>query len=412
MMKNRISWLLLGLLINVQTFGQEFAFEAPIGAVSDSGYYRIALSPELMGQARIDLSDIRIYDQTGEEQAYLIRQEQALSAQSLFKEYEILDKAYKEDAISHLIFSNPDKRPIDNVSFLVKNTEVKKRARLSGSDDQENWFVIKDNYLLHAMQSQDETSEMKMLNFPLSDYAYFKLEINDNWRLPINILKVGYYDRQSVKGLTSSFNCPITRQMDTLKTSSIQVVLPQPMYLEQLKFSLSGEDYYLRTAIVKAKRNGVDRKKNPYEYFETLASFELNSNSENMVAFNGTVVQELLIEIDNRDNHPLKMDSIKASFLSKYLVGELLPQMKYNLKFGNESLRKPDYDLKAFASQIPNDIPRVAHGSIVDIRPVEDPSVASGFWGNKYLVWFVIAIVGFGLTYISLKMVKEIGGEG
>ncbi|WP_456461758.1 hypothetical protein [Reichenbachiella sp.] len=410
MMKSRIGWL-LGLLISVQAFGQEFAFEAPIAAVSDSGYYRIALSPELMGQAQIDLSDVRVYDHTGEEQAYLIRQERAVSTQSLFKEYEIIDKAYKEDAISHLIFSNPDKRPIDNVSFLVKNTEVKKRARLSGSDDQENWYVIKDNYLLHAMQSQEETSEMKMLNFPLSDYAYFKLEINDNWRLPINILKVGYYDRQSVKGLTTSFDCPISKQKDTLKTSSIQVVFPQPMYMEQLEFSLSGEDYYLRSASVKVKREGIDRKKNSYEYFETLATFELNSNSENAVAFNGTVVQELLIEIDNRDNHPLKVESIKASFLSKYVVSELLPQMKYALKLGNESLRRPDYDLKAFASQIPNDIPRVDHGAMVDIRPAEDPAVVSGFWGNKYLVWFVIAIVGFGLTYISLKMVKEIGGR-
>lgn len=410
MMKNRIGWL-LGLLISAQAFGQEFAFEVPIAAVSDSGYHKVSLSSELMGKAQLDLRDLRVYDQSGEEQAYLVRRESAVSSQSLFKAYEIINKAYKEDAISHLIFSNPDKRAIDNVSFLVKNTDVKKRARLSGSDDQENWYVIKDNYLLHAMQSSDETSEMKMLNFPLSDYAFFKLEIDDNWRLPINILEVGHYDRQLEKGVRTGFDCPIVSQKDTLKTSSIKVVFPEPMYMEQLQFSLSGEDYYLRPTTVKVKREGIDRKKNKYEYFQSLASFDLNSNSENSISFSGAIVQELLVEIDNRDNHPLKVESIKASYLNKYVVCELLPEVSYTLKFGSASLSTPDYDLKAFSSQIPKDIPSINHGAIVDIRPTEEVPIESGFWSNKYLVWFVIAVVGFGLTYISFKMVKEIGSS-
>ncbi|WP_420580871.1 hypothetical protein [Reichenbachiella sp.] len=408
MMKSRISCL-LGILVSVQVFAQEFGFEAPISTVSDSGYHKIPLSPELLGRAQLDLSDIRIYDEKGEEQAYLIRHENAMSTQSLFNEYEILEKAYKEDAISHLIFNNPDKQPINNVSFLVKNTDVKKRARLSGSDDQENWYVIKENYLLHAMQSQEETSEMKILNFPLSDYAFFKLEIDDNWRLPINILKVGYYDRQLEKGVRTVYDCPIVSQEDTLKTSSIKVIFPEPVYMEQLQFSVSGEDYYLRPTIVKVKKEGIDRKKNEYEYFESLGSFELNSNSENSISFGGAIVQELLIEIDNRDNHPLKVESIKASYLNKYTVSELQPGSSFTLKFGNESISKPDYDLKAFADQIPADIPTTSHGEIVDLRPKKEDSEASGFWSNKYLVWFVIAIVGFGLTYISFKMVKEIG---
>lgn len=406
-MKSKISCL-LGLLVSVQVLGQNFDFEARVSAVTDSGYHKIALSPELLGLTQLTLSDVRIYDQKGEEQAYLIRQENAVSMQSLFNEYDIIDKAYKEDAISHLIFMNPEKRPIDNVSFLVKNTDVKKRARLSGSDDQENWYVIKDNYLLHAMRSEEETSEMRMLNFPLSDYAYFKLEIDDNWRLPINILKVGYYDRQLQKGARTSYDCPNVSQKDTLKVSSVKVVFPVPVYVEQLQFSVSREDYYLRPTSVKVKREGIDRKKNKYEYFESLSSFKLNSNSENIISFGGTIVQELLLEIDNRDNHPLKVESIEASYLNKYVVCELQPGTSYTLKFGNESLNKPDYDLKAFANQIPADIPMVNHGEIVDLRPKEDELVESGFWSNKYLVWFVIAVVGFGLTYISFKIVKEI----
>ncbi|MEP2026790.1 MAG: hypothetical protein ABJH98_05170 [Reichenbachiella sp.] len=407
MMKSKIVGVVV-LLWSTLAFGQEFKFTADLPVVADSGYYRVLLSPELLGRTANDWSDLRVFDNEGEEQAYIKRNESKASTRSLFKEYEITDKAYKQDAISHLIFSNPTKEPIDNISFLVKNTDVKKRARLSGSDDLENWYVIKDNYLLHAMQSEEKTSEMKMLNFPLSDYGYFKLEINDNWKLPINILKVGYYDTQQVKGLSTRFNCPIISQRDSLKQSTIHIKFPEPRYLEELQLVLSGEEFYLRQAHVLVKREGVDRKKNKYEYFHSIGLFELNSNSENKMAFRGTVAQELQIQIDNRDNHPLKVESVSASYLNKYLVVELLPSMTYSMKLGDKSLVKPDYDLKAFASQIPANIPLISHGVIENIASIEDP-VQKGFWNNKYLVWFVIAVVGFALIYISLKMVKEIG---
>ena len=410
MITRKIS-LLLSLLVGFQAYGQDFKYEASIPVVVDSGYYRVILSPELLGQTQSGLSDLRIYTDKGEEQPYLIRKEARFSSQSLFKEYEIVDKAYKKDAISHLVFSNSGKRAIDNVSFLVKNTDVKKRARLSGSDDQENWYVIKDNYLLHAMQSEKETSEMNVLNFPLSDYAYFKLEINDNWKLPINILKVGYYDTQKAKGLSTTFNCQVANQKDTLKTSLVEVVLPGPMYIEELQMTVSGVEYFSRWTTVKVKREGIDRKKNAYEYFETLGSFDLNSNSENKISFGGSVVKELLVEIDNRDNQPLKVESIDASFLNTYAVVELIPSSSYTLKTGDESLSRPDYDLKAFADQIPLDITRVKHGTLVDVQPKEEEMAVPSFWDNKYLVWFVIAVVGFGLTYVSFKMIKEIGGN-
>ncbi|UXX78369.1 hypothetical protein N7E81_13490 [Reichenbachiella carrageenanivorans] len=410
MMKRKNSWLLGVLLISTSVFGQEFAYEASLLQVRDAGYYQVMLSPELLGQAKPNLSDVRIYDKAGVEQPYLLRREQEVSTKSLFRAYEITDKAYQQNAISHLIFSNSDKRAIDNVSIEVKNTDAKKRARLSGSDDLENWYVIRDNYLLHAMQSEEETTELKILNFPLSDYAYFKLEINDNWRLPINILKVGYYDTQQVKGATTTYDCPIIEQKDSLKTSYVRVVFDEPVYMEQLQLMASGADFYSRFTKVKTKRIGIDKKNKAYEYWTTLKSFELNSNSENKVSFSGVTVSELDIEIDNRDNAPLKVEQVKAGFLNKYVVLALKPENSYVIKLGNDHLATPDYDIAKFASQISADSPKLVHGALVDIRPKEEPK-APDFWDNKYLVWLVIAVVGFGLAYVSFKMIKEIGGK-
>lgn len=410
MMTRRTSWL-LGLLISFQAFGQDFKFEAALPTVADSGFYRIVLLPELLGLAETNLSDLRIYDQAEVEQPYVTQREKEVLVQSLFKAYEIKEKVYKEDAISYLIFSNADKKKIDNVSFLVKNTDAKKRARLSGSDDLENWYVIKDNYLLHAMQSDEETSEMNILNFPLSDYAYFKLEINDSSRLPINILKVGYYDTQQVKGLSTYIKCPRIEQKDSAKISYVKMTFATSVFLEQLQFSVSGAEYFSRNARVRVKREGVNKKNKPYTYYESLGSFDLNSNRDNQLSFRGTKVQELVLEVENQDNQPLKVESVQGAYLNRYLVADLSPASTYYLKFGDERLRAPDYDLKKFAAQIPENSPRINHAAVVAIKTEGDEEGKPEFWNNKYLVWFVIAVVGFGLTYISLKMVKEIGGK-
>ncbi|MEO9966717.1 MAG: hypothetical protein ABJF11_13050 [Reichenbachiella sp.] len=410
MMKRKISWL-FGLLISFSSQAQEFTYEAGIEPVSASGYYSVVLSPELLAKLRADFSDIRIYTADGKEQPYLLRKEQAVSTTSLFNEYEITEKIYKEDQISHLIFKNPDNEPIDNITFLVKNTDVQKRARLSGSEDGERWFVIKNNYLLHSMRSEEETSEFKILNFPMSDYSYFKLEINDNWKLPINILKVGNYDTRREKGLTTSFICPISEQKDSLKKSYFTIEFPEDTYVEKLNFEVSEADFFSRHTTIKMKKERLNRKKKTIQYFETLGSFNLNSNSINEVDLGGESVKTLYVEMENRDNQPLKVDSIKGSFLNRYLVVALNPGEKYTLKFGDQNLKSPDYDIIKFANQIPNDAKRITHGNMISLKEEVVENTEDGLLNSPYLIWVVIGAVGLILAFVSFKMIGEIGAK-
>lgn len=400
---------LIGTFCVSLAYGQEFAYKSEVAPVTDTAYYRITLSPDLLGQLRPDQSDLRLYSDDGQEQPYLLRQEREMLSTSLFKEYEIIKKEYKKNAISYLIFDNPGKQAIDNVSLLVNNTDVQKRARLSGSDDQENWYVIKDNYLLHSMASEEETTELKILNFPLSDYAYFKLEINDNWKLPINILKVGYYDTQKEKGLMTSFEDIGVDQKDSLKTSYVKLNLTKLIYLEKLHFEVSGAEYYSRQARVMVKRERLNRKKKKEIFYETLASFDLNSNSENEVTLGGRALQEIYIEIENKDNQPLVVEKVRSSYLNKYMVAKLLPSLSYRIMFGDEELRSPDYDMAAFADQIPKDAVKIVHQQIIPLFAAEEIEEEPSLFDNVYLVWSVIGLVGIFLAVISVKMIKEIG---
>ncbi len=356
----------------------------------------------------VNLSNLRIYDETGLEQPYITNRENRVSKTSLFHAYEILESAYRRDTISYLIFGNPKKAQIDNVSFVVQNTDVQKRARLSGSNDQENWFVIKSDYLLHSMKSEAETSELKLLNFPLSDYAFFKLEIDDNWKLPINILKVGYYDTQKKNGLSTAFTCNDWTQNDSARTSYLKLTFPERIYIDELGFEVSGAEFYSRSTEVLTKVERIDRRKKKHYEYNLVASFDLNSNSPNTLNFEGIAVEELYVRIQNKDNAPLRIDGINAAHLNTYIVMELKPGFTYTMVFGDAKLQRPNYDMEGFKQQLNINPDQLGHGALKLVKS-ENKKKGSDIFGSGYLLWSILAVVGILLAFVSFKMIREIG---
>lgn len=405
--KNLLSTAILWLF-SAALFGQTFGYESLIEPVEQVGYYKVSLAPALLGKMKPDLSDLRIYDGNGKETPYTTIRENRVSTTSLFYEYEILESAYRRDTISYLIFGNPKRKRIDNVSFSVQNTDVQKRARLSGSNDGVQWFVIKNDYLLHSMKSAAETSELKMLNFPLSDYAFFKLEIDDNWNLPINILKVGYYDTQRKNGISTEIKDVLVTQKDSAKTSYLKLIFPEKMLLDELAFQLSGAEFYSRSTEVMMKVERTNRKNKKYFEYEPVAAFGLNSNSLNTFNFPAIAADELLIRIYNQDNPPLRVDGIAAKLLNTYIVVELTPENTYTLKFGGEKLQKPNYDLGQFYKQLTIMPTPLSHGPIV-LGSSVTIDTESGIFDSGYVLWSILGGVGLLLAIVSFKMVRELG---
>ena len=83
----------------------------------------------------INCSNIRVLNGENTEEPYFVQKAASSSKISSFKTYKILEKMFDSDTVSHLIFHNEKKKEIRNVSLVVTNTDVQKKARLSGSDD-------------------------------------------------------------------------------------------------------------------------------------------------------------------------------------------------------------------------------------------------------------------------------------
>ncbi|RDV13169.1 hypothetical protein DXT99_20700 [Pontibacter diazotrophicus] len=172
--------ILLLLSGSTLTRAQEYNWKAPVAPAPEKGYYRILLSPEVRGNLQADLSDVRLMNEQQQEVPYLLRSEQPVQYKKLFKPYTILHYNRKKDCCSELLIENTNKRKIDNISLLIKNADVRKQVHLSGSDDRENWFVLKAQDVLHTLNSTESTARLRLLEFPLNDYRYLRLQLNDS----------------------------------------------------------------------------------------------------------------------------------------------------------------------------------------------------------------------------------------
>ncbi len=398
------------IAFSTSVFSQDFKWKSKIDDVKKSGFHNILLSPSLNSKLNYEFSDIRIYDNENSEIPYLLRTEVAVVYKQLFKEYKIVSKKSVKGS-TQVIIKNQLKSKVNNVNIVIKNSNVQKKVKLFGSDDQKNWFVIKDDYLFYSIYSDVETSEIQLMDFPLSDYAYFKIEVDDTKSAPINILKIGYYDDYSEMGKYVEVPKLTVSQIDSnqIKTSFIKISFDTEQYIDKVELAFGGPQYYLRNARIATLITDTLMDGEVEYSYETIQNININSNHSNTLFFSKFKTKEFYVIVDNLDNQPLKIKGGKAFQLNSYLTADLEVGKTYFLKFGKDNITFPEYDLKYFEENIPTDIPAIATGDVLNelTGEVEVEVTTKPSSDNKAVLWSVIGIVIVFFGFLTFKMVRD-----
>lgn len=383
---------------------QDFKWESKTAKVEKTGFNQIVLSTELSGMLKPDLADLRIYDSTGNEVPYIQYSEKPIFYKQMFKEYKIIKKEHKYD-YTRLVIHNPKKSEITNFSLVIKNADVRKWLTLNASDDQKEWYALKEHYYFQSFYNDDNTSEIRVLNFPRSNYEYYELLIYDYFDNPINILKAGYYDWSVETGKYSQINNVKISQTDTLKQSIIKITFDQQQYIDKLQFVVDGPEFYFRDASISLVKSITVKGEAQSEY-EEIKPTKITSNSENVITFSAFPAKELYLIIQNFDDKPLRIKEVKAFELNHYVIANLNEGSTYSLKFGNDKLNPPIYDLKFFTDSIPDNLPQITTGNITNIEKIVQEG-NKPFYYKPFFIWIVIAFVAVIIAFISFKMIKE-----
>jgi len=412
-MKNLRKQISFALLIFVPFLcgAQHFTGKCDIPPVSESGYYHLLLTPEVVAVSRPNLEDIRIKNQSGREAPYLLRSENPKTNTSSFQEYKIIGNYFdKKDSITRIVIDNEAKEEIRQFYIVIQNAEISKYISVKGSDDQEIWYVVKQRARANSSVKNDAESEMLIIDIPAGRYRYYEILIDNPQKDPIRVLNAGKYQYGEILGKYTEVALGRLIQKDsTDKRSYIYFPDIKHRYLiNKIHFEIEEKQPYYRQAWFSRKK--YDTNKNVY-FSSPVSSFILSSKSENTIDVYSTYIDtSTVIVIDNKDNDPLKIINITAYQLSRYLTLYLEKGENYTLYCGDKTLAKPQYDMEYFEKNIPSGLTILKTGSLKEITPEPEKveTKKQSFWETQTFLWIVILGVGLLLGWICYAMIGEI----
>lgn len=380
---------------------------AKIDAIKESGLHKIVLPAEIRSYSKEELGDFRILDSKEIEVPYYILQTNNEVTTSSFSESKILSKTVVPKSKTIIVFENP-KTSIAEIVLSITNSDVTKPYSISGSNDQKEWFGLVNNSMLNGLENSEDTSVFKTISLPLTSYRYLKIDFNDKKTLPINVLKIGFFNNKTSNPKIEEIfpkNTQIT-QFTSLKKTRIQVSFHNPQIVNQISFHITNPNLFQRNArIFLNKKKSTNQKEAIYP--EILSNFELNSDTKNTFNIPQIFEKECFIEIENRDNPPLTLAKIKFFQKQIAVIADLKANEKYTIQTGNPKLPAPEYDLENFRNSIDNNLPEAKIYNIKHLDSQKTNLKNQSIWQQAWFMWLCIGLGGIAVAFFTKSLIKD-----
>lgn len=404
MQRKRNSIWALSLLLSCCAQAQQFRHSCVLNAVKETGFYSIAVSPQLSAYIKTDLSDIRISDEKGQWIPHIINSPDYNKKNDAI--YFALPIIKKESANSKtvLIVHNPGIEKISHLYFTTKNTSASRFAALSGSDDNKTWFSIADSLLLRKPELFADNKVALNITFPLVNYAYFRLTIDDGKKDPLNIQEALNYGRVLPDSIQDFVINPKARfqQTDSTGFSLIRIDNGNNFHFSKLDIHISSPRYFERRA-----RLYISHAGNIHSLLQSSPVADFLLSSGNYKGYEVPLLKDSVfyLLVENNDNPPVRIEAISTEQENKEIIAWLEKGKNYQLMFDDLNGVAAKYDLRQFQSLIPKSIQTLKTG---DIKIISTNSIISqskkniGWW-----IWPTILSVIILLGYLTWSLTKD-----
>ena len=416
-MKQRC-YLLVCFIACVAQLSAQFSHQATIKGVQQSGLYKMSLDPLARQYMSSDLHDVRIYDGAQKEVPYVLLSEPLLKSKTDFVPYPILTQKHLENH-SEIVIHNINKDGINNIAFNINNSDAHKYCAIEGSDDLDQWYSLSAVQELSLVYNNVYTNTYKCIYFPLSDYRYFRLTIED-WRTePLKINSAGYFKNSVIAGQLAPVVFAKTQKENAAqKVTTIHLSSVNSQKIDRIDFKISSPRLFMRHARVYEIREQRSKHKTE-QYKETLCEFDLSAGKPLFFDVPQLTGKDFFIDIENKDNPPLEIDSVICKQLATYLVCDLNADNKYTLKCGNMALKIPEYDLVNFVSATPQLLPAAEVEDFKQVTPAKEKSIAvdevkpksKAFYETRPFIWVCLGFAAIIIFWFSRNLLRDMNKE-
>lgn len=404
-MKKRWSSILLFCLINIccaaQTAG--YKFYSQLDSIKTSGFYNIALTPELSAHLKTDYSDLRIVNDSGKWVPHVLHFPEDVYPKDILRAPVKIEEKKNTNFFTEIILKS-DSFFLSEFDIFIKSTNATRAAKLSGSDNNKDWFVIEDSIILEPVFTKDKVETKYHVEFPACNYKFYKVVIQNKNNDPVNVLSVSRNFSLTMYQLRFVVNNPTCKlqQMDSAKTSYIKVTQGQPYHFESFNFKISGVKYFYRKVDMYLS-NGNSSFSNPGELYQ---SFYISNKSALEFAVPFTNAKEFFLLINNEDNLPLKIDEVKTWCKERSLTVYLEKGNSYKLILDNLAAEMPNYDLSKLDIKPSDSTPFLSPRKIIAFE--EKPTITTPQKNNNWILWTAVIAALLILLLFTKKMIKEV----
>jgi hypothetical protein len=383
-------------------FAAQAQWSANLPPVSQDGYYTVILSPEVVGRSQPGLGDLRLLDSLEHEVAFVLEEEPPFHDRTWMRTYKLLlnERERKHTIIEMEADSAAN---VDELQLHIRNAMVHKLARITGSDDRVNWYMIQDA-CLSVGEDGGSTSVLRFVDLPLSDYRYYRIRLDDSLSAPVQVLDLGHSGRARSEGAYSRINGLRYDRIEDGSTTRIALYGPSPFRADRIHLTIANDGPFARQGSfmvrhmhdVRSRRHTVERTQE-----DVLGSFSLSSHDRGLVQGPSVITDTLWLIIENRNDQPLNIAGVQAFQLEHRLVTRLRTGMRYTLVTGDAKAIAPHYDLEQFRDSLPAtlaslDVPAM---TAMPKETAHAPLFAPG------MNWVWAAIIGLG-ALIAVSAVR------
>ena len=386
---------------------QEFKVRAPLSPVGATGFYKILVTPELSAYAKSDLSDIRLTAAGGGNTAYLINTRVADLRDTGRESNMLVAGSETEKNTTTVVLQTTKAAMVNGIALVMNNTAAERFATVSGSNDNVKWYIIDDHVLLHSSAGNADGTFVQDIYLPPNKYRYFKLKINNAHTDPLNIIGArAIHNPGSAPQVQLQENpAPTVTHLDSSNHCSYITIRNHAPYLVNgLRVNAVGARFFERTATMYIMATDNDSAALSYP----VATFTISSSTPGqLVTIAGQKAKNIVLQIENKDDAPLKIAAATTWQEKQFLVSWLEQGKQYSVIAGSDNAAAPHYDLSKFRDSIPTVLPELQLGNFTAITAtsavVVQKEASRGYW-----LWLVIIGSVGVLSLLTYKLMKDI----
>lgn len=437
-----VIFIVIFLLLNPASLATEqaaFRYTAQI----ENGHTKevpncLPLQREIISETRNGFSDLRVFDDLGNETPYVIYGE--IKPQRRSKSFTFNVLLYNEtDNVIEIVLERPKKgTAYKKIQFVTSNRDFKKSVRLMAGPDRDTWNEIASDTLFDFSSRID--LRKTTIEIPETDFPYLKVIIQndlearqegtdikfkyDGLELSVdgNRAKIFRIDRvNGSKGISTpavevyddaSFN-DLDTSIDTDGNTVIKLGL---VNLPVTELTLRVDNpYYHR--IVELWTSNTDEK-DSYQKAGKGSIYKISgmNKPEDTIRFQQPQRKYIQLKILNGDNPQLQTSEIKIAWVRQNLYFVPVPERTYALCYGADNVNIPQYELKKL---IAPEYDKLKQYEIISVNKIQSnpnytPSVTTvNTMGKleKSLFTGVILVLVCGLGFWVYRLMKKIATD-